>query len=56
MIRVVTEYHPNPRRPDGRLWCGCPEADVVVDENGVVVCAKCSGLPGNVVDEETPKG
>lgn len=42
MLRKVTEYHPNPRQPDGRLWCGHHEADVAIDPNGVAVCRRCT--------------
>jgi hypothetical protein len=41
------------RRRDGSLWsCGHPVAATVKDPQGVVVCAKCSGLPVPVLAEK----
>ena len=54
MIREVVTYHAVPRRKGGSLWCGHAETDLVLDENGQVVCGPCSGLPTTILSDKLP--
>ena len=32
----------HPKRDHGRMWCGCPVSDAVVNGSGWMVCGVCS--------------
>ena len=56
MIREIAQCPTDPRRSDGRLWCGHTEQDIVYDENQVSVCHVCSGIMKPKLEREPMTG